>query len=144
MRDIFNPFSMMRRFSEEMDRAFGTSFGLGRGLGERGAWMPAIEVRERDNNLEISAELPGMNKEDVKVEVTSEGVVIEGEKRREQESEEGGIHRSERSYGHFYRVIPLPEGTEAEKAKAEFKNGVLQVRVPISEEQRKSRRIPIS
>jgi len=144
MRDIFNPFSMMRRFSEEMDRAFGTSFGLGRGLGERGAWMPAIEVRERDNNLEISAELPGMNKEDVKVEVTSEGVVIEGEKRREQETEEGGIHRSERSYGHFYRVIPLPEGTEAEKAKAEFKNGVLQVRVPISEEQRKSRRVPIS
>ncbi len=144
VRDIFNPFSMMRRFSEEMDRAFGTSFGLGRGLGERGAWMPAIEVRERDNNLEISAELPGMNKDDVKVEVTAEGVVIEGEKKREQESEEGGVHRSERSYGHFLRVIPLPEGSEADKAKAEFKNGVLQVRVPLSEEHRKSRRIPIS
>ena len=142
-RDIFNPFSMLRRLTEEMDRAFGTSFGLGRGFGETGTWLPPIEVRERDNNLEIYAELPGMNKEDVKVEVTAEGIMIEGEKKREREVEQGGIHTTERSYGHFARMIPLPEGAEAEKAKAEFKNGVLQVRVPYPEEHRKSRRIPI-
>jgi HSP20 family protein len=143
-----NPFSMFRRLTEEMDRAFASSFGLSRDLGEhgleRGIWSPAIEVRERNHNLEISAELPGLNKEDVKVEFTDEGIVLEGEKRREHEHEEGGVHHSERSYGHFYRFIPLPEGAEAEKAKAEFKNGMLMVQVPISEQKRKARQIQIA
>jgi HSP20 family protein len=144
-RDVFgfSPFSMMRRLSEEMDRAFGSSFGLSRGLGEFGAWSPAVDVRERNGNLEIQAELPGMSKDDVKVECTAEGIVIEGEKRREQESEEGGWRRTERSYGRFYRMIPLPEGAQAEQAKADFKDGVLRVRVPISEQQRRGRQIPI-
>jgi HSP20 family protein len=134
----FSPFSMMRRLSEEMDRAFSSSFGLG-----SGSFSPAIEVRERDGNLEICAELPGMSKDDVKVECTEDGVIIQGEKKREEESNEGGWHRSERSYGSFYRMIPLPDGAEADKAKAEFKDGVLQVRVPVHEPERKSRQIPI-
>jgi HSP20 family protein len=141
----FSPFSMMRRLTEEMDRAFGSTFGLGRGFGsEQGAWSPAVEVRERDNNLEITAELPGLTKDDVKVECTDEGIVLEGEKRRESESEEGGIHRSERTYGRFYRMIPLPEGTDVSKVKAEFKNGVLQIQAPLSEQHRKSRQVPIT
>src|SRR5579883_2469972 len=85
-RDLFtlSPFSMMRRLSEEMDRAFASSFGLGpRGFGQSGMWSPPIEVRERNNNLEIMAELPGMGKDDVHVECTDEGIVIQGEKRRE-------------------------------------------------------------
>jgi HSP20 family protein len=149
-RDLFglNPFSMFRRLSEEMDRAFASSFGLSREFGEpgleRSIWSPAIEVRERNNNLEICAELPGMTKDDVKVELTEEGIILEGEKRREQEHEEGGVHRSERSYGHFYRLIPLPVGAESEKAKAEFKNGVLTVQVPMTEQKRKGKQIPIS
>ena len=146
-RDLFSfsPFSMMRRLSEEMGRAFASSFGLSRSFGEPGMWSPPVEVRERDGNLEISAELPGMNKDDVKVECTDEGIIIEGEKRGEQESNEGGFHRTERSYGHFYRMIPLPEGVEADKAKAEFRDGVLQVRVPMSQQQeRKGRQIPIN
>ena len=141
-RDIysFSPFSMMRRLSDEMDRAFSTSFGLSR---ESGMWAPAIDVRERDGNLEISAELPGMSKDDVRVQCTDEGIILEGEKKREEEKNEGGWHRTERSYGHFYRVIPLPEGADPNKAKAEFKDGVLQVQVPFSEQRRKSRQIPI-
>lgn len=149
-RELFglNPFSMFRRLSEEMDRAFASTFGLSREFGEsdfeRGIWSPAIEVRERNNNLEVCAELPGMTKDDVKVECTEEGIILEGEKRREQQHEEGGVHRSERSYGHFYRMIPLPEGADSEKARAEFKNGVLTVQVPISEQKRKAKQIPIS
>jgi HSP20 family protein len=149
-RDLFglNPFSMFRRLSEEMDRAFASTFGLSREFGERGwergVWSPAIEVREHNHNVEISAELPGMTKDEVKVECTEEGVILEGEKRREHEQEEAGIHRSERSYGHFYRLIPLPEGAESDKAKAEFKNGILTVQVPISEQKRKGRQIQIS
>jgi HSP20 family protein len=76
----FSPFSMMRRLSEEMDRAFSSSFGLGRWFGDSGTWAPPVEVRERNGNLEISAELPGMSKDDVKVECTDSGVVIGGRK----------------------------------------------------------------
>jgi HSP20 family protein len=145
-RDLFNfsPFAMMRRLSEEMDRALGSTFGLWRGFGESGMWAPPVEIREHNDNIEILAELPGMAKDDVKVEVTDEGIILEGEKKREQETEEGGVHRSERSYGRFYRLIPLPEGANADQAKAEFKNGVLNIRVPISEQHRKARQIPIN
>jgi HSP20 family protein len=145
-RDLFSlsPFTMMRRLSEEMDRAFASSFGLSPRLAESGMWAPPIEVRERNNQLEIAAELPGLNKDDVRVECTENGIVIEGEKKRESESNEGGFHRSERSYGHFYRVIPLPEGANAEQAKAEFKDGVLNIRVPIEQRQNKNRQIPIN
>jgi HSP20 family protein len=148
-RETFlNPFSLMRRLSDEMDRAFLTSFGLptwGRGeFAEQGGWMPPVEVRERDNNLVVAAELPGINKDDVKVEVTPEGLVIQGERRREHEEKRHGWYRSERSYGQFYRVVPLPEGIDAEKAKAQFKDGVLQVEIPIPEAmQRKRREVPI-
>jgi HSP20 family protein len=147
-RDYFNfdPFAMMRRLSEEMDRAFGTTFGLTRGHvpNETGVWAPAVEVREHDNQVEISAELPGLNKDDVKVEFTDEGVVIEGEKRREEEKTEGGMHRSERVYGRFYRFIPLHDGADPEKAKAEFKNGVLRVTLPVAANRKQGRRIQIT
>ncbi len=143
-----NPFSLMRRLSEEMDRAFASSLGLpawGRSFAdEHGTWMPAVEVFERDNNLVVQAELPGMNKEDVKVEVTDEGLAIRGERRREHEEKREGYYRSERSYGRFYRVVPLPEGVDAEKSRAQFKDGVLQVEVPLPPSaQRKHREIPI-
>jgi HSP20 family protein len=144
-RDFFtvDPFAMMRRLSEEMDRAFGSTFGLARSMGQTGIWSPAIEVRERDNTLEITAELPGLTKDDVKLQVTHEQIVIEGEKKREEEKKEEGYHRTERVYGRFYRAIPLPDGADPEKAKAEFKDGVLRATIPIMENKRQSRRIPI-
>ena len=117
------------------DREFGSR--------ELGSWTPAVEVREQDGNLVVHAELPGLNKDDVKVEVTNEGLVIQGERKREHEEDRGGIHRSERSYGAFYRLIPLPEGANIDQAKAQFNNGVLEVRVPIPKSQEKSRQIPI-
>jgi len=144
-----SPFALMRRFTEEMDRVFGASFGpwsLFGGAGGPGEtnWAPPVEVRERNGNLEVTAELPGLNKEDVKVECTADDIVIQGEKRRETQSDEGGFHRSERVYGRFYRQIPLPDGADATKAKAEFKSGVLQVQVPITEQKQKNRQIPIN
>lgn len=139
-----DPFAMMRRLSEEMDRAFGSSFGLTRTMGQRGMWSPAIEVRELDNEVEITAELPGMNKENVKVEIANEQIVLEGERKVEEEKKEKGLVRSERSYGHFYRAIALPDGADADKAKAEFKDGILRISVPVADTKRHSKRIPIS
>lgn len=141
---LTNPFTMMRRFSEEMDRMFSSAWD-DREFGSRelASWAPPVEVRERDGHLMVSAELPGLNKDDVKVEVTSDGLVIQGERKREHEEDRGGIHRSERSYGSFYRSIPLPEGANIEQAKAQFNNGVLEVSVPIPKTKEKTRQIPI-
>jgi HSP20 family protein len=135
---LSSPFTMMRRMMEDFDRAW-SGFGTGQTAGGMMAWSPAVEVRERDGNLIVCAELPGLSKEDVRVEATDDAIVIEGEKKQEYKSDEGGVHRSERSYGRFYRAIPLPEGTHAEQAKAKFNNGVLEVTVPLPQ-QRSSRR----
>jgi HSP20 family protein len=136
-REFFsaNPFEMMRRFSEEMDRTFG---GFGRE--ENRVWSPAVEVRQKDDSLVICADLPGLNKDEVKVEVTEEGLVIQGERKREEEDRGEGFYRSERSYGRFYRLIPLPEDANLDQAKAQFKDGVLEVVVPAPKSAKQKRR----
>ena len=142
-RDFFtmSPLGLMRRFADEMDRAF-SNFGVtsaGTTGAQELAWMPAIEVREADNNLVVSAELPGLSEKDVKVEATPEGLVIQGERKQEYTGEEGGFQRTERSYGRFWRLIPLPEGANVEQARASFENGVLQVTIPVPESQQNRR-----
>lgn len=136
----WSPFSLMRRMMEDMDQMFG-----GTDLQTRGQrmWAPVIEVSERDNNLVVCAELPGLNKEDVRLEATDDALIIEGERKQENKSEEGGVHRSERIYGRFYRAIPLPDGAQAEQAKAKFNNGVLEVSIPLSQPKSNRRQIPV-
>jgi HSP20 family protein len=144
-REFFmNPFGAMRRMQEEMDRVFAeNALGLrGQGAGGgMGMWSPAVEVSERGGNFIVCAELPGLSENDVRLEMTDNGLVIEGERRMEHEEEQGGIRRSERQYGRFYRTIPLPENVNPEQARADFKNGVLEVTIPLA--QSRSRRIPI-
>src|SRR5580693_9485729 len=84
-----NPFALMRRMAEEMDRVF-----EGRLQREMSSWMPAVEVNEHDGKLEVVADLPGINESDVKVEVTDEGLVIRGERKREHEEKGEGYYRS--------------------------------------------------
>ncbi|HXI43384.1 MAG TPA: Hsp20/alpha crystallin family protein [Bryobacteraceae bacterium] len=136
-----NPFALMRRFTEEMDRAFQSVSGRRE---ESALWSPAVEVSEHDGKIEVVADLPGVKENDVKVEVTDEGLVIQGERRREHEEKGEGFYRSERTYGQFYRLIPLPEGANLDQARAEFRNGELRVGIPVPEQQRKVRQIPIS
>jgi HSP20 family protein len=88
-------------------------------------WSPQLEVFERDGKLHICADLPGLNKDDVKVEVLDNQLLLEGERKSEQKDERGGW--SERSYGRFFRSIPLPEGVNPDTAKASFENGVLDI-----------------
>lgn len=142
-----NPFSIMRRMHDEMDRVFSEAFGGGAGAGGIGgglaSWAPTIEISERDNEMVICAELPGLKPEDVKVEVTEDALVIEGERKQEREEKQGGRWHSERQYGQFYRTIPLPDGAKADQARADFKNGELQVTVPVQRPEGKRRQIPI-
>jgi HSP20 family protein len=137
-----NPFSLLRRMTEEMDRVF-QEVGLDREEGRGTGWSPAIEVSLRDGKYNINAELPGLNPKDVKVEVENDALVIQGERRSEHEEREGGVQRTERQYGLFYRSIPLPEGAKVEQAQARFHNGVLEVTIPVPEQQSNRRSIPI-
>src|SRR5262249_50994566 len=143
----FSPFELMRRFTDEMDRVF-EDFGLARGpefgAGEIEAWAPSVEVFERDNNLVVRAELPGMEPDDVRIQLTDEGLVIEGDRTRGHEERRGGVYRSEIAYGHFHRLIPLPEGVNVEQAQARINNGVLEIMIPMAEARRQPRNIPIS
>ncbi len=144
-----SPFGMMNRMFEEMDRFF-EDFGFGRnrlmprmrdivGEGQRGLggmWSPQIEVSEREGRLVICADLPGLRKDDVRVELGEDALTIRGE-RREEQSRAG---YSERFYGNFYRRIPLPEGVDAGDAQARFQDGVLEVSVPLPKRESGGRR----
>lgn len=135
-----SPFAVMRLFAEEMDRILGQ---MQRVMGDGGAWSPAIEVKQQEGNLLISAELPGLRKEDVKVHIDGDTLVVEGERKQEQEEKREGYYHSERSYGRYYRSIPLPERAKTEQTAARFDNGVLEVRIPIPETRAKRQDIPI-
>jgi HSP20 family protein len=142
-----SPFSMMRRFADEMDRMFG-GFGFP-GL-ERFTpsfamehFAPQVDIFERDGKMVISADLPGMTKDDVNVDITDDSVVIEGERKYEHEENKEGLYRTERSYGSFRRQIALPEGVNSENAKATFKNGVLEIQLDAPQMSKNRRRIQI-
>jgi len=130
----------MRRFSKEMDRTFGRFFTREEG---ESFWSPAIEVTQGEGQLNVHADLPGLKPEDVRVEVTDDQLIIQGERKYEQEEKKKGFYRSERRYGQFYRTIPLPEGANTEQAKAHFANGVLEVGLPVPEQKSNRREIPI-
>lgn len=135
-----SPFALMRRMSEEIDRL--VSEEGGREQAER-AWAPVVEVSQQDGNYTVRAELPGLKPDDVKLEITDDAIVLEGERKEAHEGTKGGVHLSERRYGRFYRAIPLPEGAKTDQAKARFENGVLEVTVPTEEPKSKRREIPI-
>jgi HSP20 family protein len=135
-----NPFTLMRRMSEELDRAFSESGG--RDQGEM-VWAPPIEVTQQDGNYVVRAEIPGINANDVKLEITDDAVVIQGERKSEHEEKKGGMHLTERRYGRFYRAIPLPEGAKVDQVRAKCEDGVLEVIVPTEEQRHKAREIPI-
>jgi HSP20 family protein len=153
------PFSTMRRITEEMDRLF-DSFGLGRSFfpsefgqsaqfgygdpqGAAALWAPHVDVVERDGKLLISADLPGVKKEDVKVEINQDAVTIQGQRHQERTSSDRGYYQSERSYGSFHRTIPLPEGANTENASATFRDGVLQIEVQAPSQQARGRTLEI-
>jgi HSP20 family protein len=150
-----SPFSFMRRFGEEMDRLF-DDFGFGslgpsfaRDLARSGfaslgqsVWSPQVEMFEREGKLVVRADLPGLTKDDVKVDLEDDSITIQGDRRSEHEENREGYVRSERSYGSFYRTIPLPEGVNGEDAKATFRDGVLEI-VMEAPKRKKGRRIDI-
>ena len=161
---VNSPFGLMRRMAEDMDRIladfgfagpelalsplFSGSTGQGLSRGAPGiasfGWMPQIETRRRGDNLVVRADLPGMRKEDVHVEVDDGILTISGERSEEHEADRDEYYRTERSYGQFYRALPLPEGVDDSACDASFKDGVLEVTIPLPKQQeRKAKRIQV-
>jgi HSP20 family protein len=119
---------------EEWERRFDDLFGrpLWRLPVEERGWMPAVDVFEKEDRFIVKAELPGMKEEDIDVSVVGDTLSIRGEKQTETEVKDEDYYRCERSYGSFYRSIPLPSNVDAGKIEASFEDGVLDVALPKS------------
>jgi HSP20 family protein len=162
-----HPFMLMQRMAQDMDRLF-EQFGFGRSgfsltpsvgallnedlwsgrpplVGtEQTLWSPEVELLQRGDKLVVRADLPGVKKEDLDIEVQNDVLTLSGERREEHEDNQEGYYRSERSYGRFYRTIPLPEGVNADQINATFTDGVLEVTLAApKQEERKAKRIEI-
>ena len=145
-----SPFSLMRRMADDIERLFSdvdfARVGYGMQSPQRGSglfepwrsetrladatWAPQVETFRRDNNLIVRADLPGLTKDDVNIEVDDDVLIVSGERSDETRDERDDFYRTERTYGRFFRAIQLPDGVEAEKIDATFKDGVLEVIIP--------------
>lgn len=146
-----SPFSIMQSFKSEMDRLF-DDFGFGgfmspvsRGFDEMlGNFSPQTDVFRRGGEIVVQTDLPGMTKDDISIEIQDEQIVIRGERRSDSERDEEGFYQSERSYGSFYRAIPLLDGIDTDQANATFENGVLEITMPVPEGRSGGRRLEIN
>lgn len=132
----WEPTDYFRRLQEQMDRFFDET---GR-IPERGWWgrslTPAIDLFQTDTELVATAELPGLEPGDLEITVTDVSLNLKGQTKRRDEVKDEGVYRTERRFGSFYRSLPLPVEVDSTKARAEYKNGVLEVRIPKKESTR--------
>ena len=130
-----DPFALLGRMASEFDRTFEEpdwpAFRT-RGTTESAAWSPSLDVFEKDNRLVARVDLPGIKREDVKVEVANGYLTISGERKHESEERKENVYRWERAHGAFHRSIPLPDGVTLDGVRAVFENGVLEVTVPLA------------
>ncbi len=139
----WRPFMDLTRWERDMDRMMDDFFGRRMRPWWPERWFrrdemeapaPVIDLFEDKNEIVIKAELPGMEKDNIEVNLTDSTLTIKGEKKKQEEVKEENYYRSERAYGSFVRTLELPKDVHADKVKASFKNGILEVRLPKTEE----------
>lgn len=139
--------SNMRNLQREIDRLFDNFFPATRseddGSGSEAVWAPRVDLAETSDNYQIHVDLPGMNRDDLKINYQDNQLTISGERRDELQKDAGDYVRVERSFGHFYRSFTLPKSINPDAISAEYDNGVLHITVPKAEES-KPRQIEIS
>jgi HSP20 family protein len=147
---VRDPFELMERRFADFDRRWADTAWPFRRPAFRvkeatdAGWYPEIDVFEKENRLVTKVDLPGLKKEDVKVEVIDGHLAIFGERKNEAEDNKDGVYRCERQYGSFYRAVPLPEGVKFDEVKATFADGVLEVSVPLPvKEEPKVRKVEV-
>jgi len=131
------PFREFNRMRKETDRLWDSFFERGPGAGETGQWYPSLDVTETKNDVVVKAEVPGMDPKDIDISLSNGVLTIKGEKKQEREEGEGDYHLAERIFGAFTRAIQLPAEVQSDKIEATYKNGVLKVILPKSEEAKK-------
>jgi len=145
-----DPFEEMRRFQREMNRLFATFWGLPESIKTlpdmrrdiQSFREPLIDMKETNKELIAYIEIPGVDKEDIQLDVTDNNIKIKAEKKAETKTEKDGYIRAERSYSGFYRSMNLPCRIIPERVKASYKNGVLEVVMPKAEK-KKTRKVKI-
>lgn len=144
----WDPFEEMREFKKRMDKAFEEFFKKPevKLLKHEKTALPALrepasDVVVKDGKAVVRIDLPGVDKKDIQLNVTETYVEVKAEKKHEVKVEKKGFFKQERSYAGFYRVIPLPAEVKAEKSEASYKNGVLEVKVPLKEKQKKEKKL---
>jgi HSP20 family protein len=133
----FDPFREMSSLQDRVNRIFADAYTRREDddLMTRGSWVPPVDIFETDNHeLVIKAELPDVNRDDIHIKVENNTLTISGEKKTEREVKENQYRRVERNYGTFSRSFTLPQTVDANNIGAEYKNGVLTVRLPLREE----------
>jgi HSP20 family protein len=135
----------MMSIQDEMNKLFDDFLDrpLMRTEWSEGVWNPSVDISETKDNVIIKAEIPGLSKEDVKISMQDNMLTLTGEKKQEKEEKEANYHRVERSYGAFSRSFALPTSVKSDKIKATYKDGVLFITLPKTEEV-KPKEIPIS
>jgi len=138
-------FPMLTRLSREFDSMFGR-VGLDRPMSESlpSMWIPEMEMITREHELLVTVDIPGMKKDEVTVEIADDHLVLRGERKQVKEEKKDGFFKTERTYGSFYRMLPLPEGVKAEGATATMHDGVLEVRMPMVKVEEKRRTLEIT
>jgi HSP20 family protein len=130
-----DPFREFATMQDRMNRLFGNVYLRDEDTGIRGSWVPPVDIFETDgHDLVVRAELPGMTREDIEVTVENSTLVLKGEKKFDVEVKEENYRRIERTYGSFHRSFTLPSTVDAGRIAADFKNGVLTVKLPFREE----------
>ncbi|HLM31197.1 MAG TPA: Hsp20/alpha crystallin family protein [Solirubrobacterales bacterium] len=114
----------------EVNRVFDAFFGNGSGGTRARRWMPAMDLVETDDHLVLRADLPGLDRDDVDIEIKDGMLTVSGERRAEHEEKSEGYYRVERAFGGFSRSLTLPEGVDPQGIDADFDKGVLEVRIP--------------
>ena len=140
----WTPIRSMLSFRDEMDRLLDDFYGRMTPSGEsyEGDWLPPMDMKETDNEIVASIELPGLTKDEIKVSVKHDLLSISGEKKQMKTEEKENVHRVERSYGYFKRSVVLPIEVDSAKVRASFKDGVLSITLPKVESKR-PKEIPI-
>lgn len=130
----WSPFRQMMSLQDELDRLTERVFGRRWWETDGGAMMVPMDMTETDNEVILTASLPGIKPEDVDITVTGNTLTIKGEFKAEEETERGNVYFRERRYGAFHRSVMLPTDVNADKAEATFENGVLKLKIPKTEE----------
>ena len=140
----WRPLGEVDSFRREMDRMFENFFGSGADVGESSlTWYPSVDIKETKDDFVLMAEVPGMAKDDIKINISENTLTVKGEKKEEKKEDDQNYHRVERRYGTFQRSFTLPIQVQGNKVKAAYKDGVLTITLPKKEEV-KPKEIPIT